>query len=69
MLLWLHPRKHFSDAIDGEPLPPLLAFWVEVHRLTCPPCRRFERSLKHTVEVGRALRDLPLEDEKRHEEP
>jgi hypothetical protein len=63
MLQSLHPSKHLSDSIDGEPLPLLTALNVRFHRACCPICRRVERSLRHTIEAGRALRDLPVDEE------
>ena len=56
-------RKHFSSAIDGEPPSGVTGLWVSMHRTICPFCRRFESSLKHTMELGHALKDLPLEDD------
>jgi len=56
-------RKHFSDAIDGEPLPVHTRLYVGFHRTFCPTCRAFERSLHKTLEAGHALRDLPFEED------
>jgi hypothetical protein len=49
--------------MDGGEVPLYLRFFVAAHRAVCPTCRRYERSLRHTVELGHALRDLPLEDD------
>ena len=56
-------RKHFSDAIDGEPVPLPMRLYVGLHRTICPACKGFEKSLRKTLEAGRALRDLPFEDD------
>ena len=50
-------RPHFSDVLDGEPLPPLATFAVKMHLTFCPMCRRTFRSLEATREAVRALRD------------
>jgi predicted anti-sigma-YlaC factor YlaD len=55
-------RRHLSDALDGVRLPPLLAFYVGLHRTICPMCRRYERSLVHTIEAARGLRDRDAND-------
>jgi hypothetical protein len=56
-------RKHFSDAVDGQPVSGLMKVYVGFHRAYCPLCQRYEKSLRHTMAVGRALKDLPLDDE------
>jgi hypothetical protein len=56
-------RRFFSDAIDGEPLPLLWRPYVACHRTFCPACKGYEKSLHKTLEAGRALRDLPFEED------
>jgi hypothetical protein len=57
-------RKYISDARDGQPLPGAATrLWVWLHRSICPLCRRYEKSLEHTLQAARALRDLPFEDD------
>ena len=48
---------HFSDFLDGEPLPLFSLFWVHAHLTFCPRCKRTYRSLTQTREVLRALRE------------
>ena len=59
----LPARKRISDAMDGQPVPGLMGLYVAFHRNHCPYCKRFEQSLKHTVALGRALRELPFEED------
>ncbi len=50
-------RPHFSDHLDGEPLPLVKGLLVRFHLLVCPPCKRVHRSLVATREALGALRD------------
>jgi predicted anti-sigma-YlaC factor YlaD len=50
-------RPYFSDQLDGEPLPPVVGFFVRFHIRVCPPCRRTYQSLAATRDALRALRD------------
>lgn len=54
-------RAHFSDRLDGEPLPLVPRVLVALHLTICPPCRRTHRSLVATREALRALRDAEVE--------
>ena len=54
---------HFSDHLDGVPLPLLARAWVRFHLTICPPCRRVHRALVETREALRALRDVDVEIE------
>jgi len=53
-------RSHLSDHLDGEPLPLLGRVLVRVHLAICPPCQRFDRSLRATREALHALRDADV---------
>ena len=48
-------RPHFSDAMDGVPLPLLAATGVRLHLLFCPWCRRHMQSLRNTRDALRAM--------------
>jgi predicted anti-sigma-YlaC factor YlaD len=48
-------RPHFSDRIDGMPLPFWRSMLVRLHLGICPECKRFNRSLLATREALRAL--------------
>jgi predicted anti-sigma-YlaC factor YlaD len=50
-------RSHFSEHLDGEPLPWKTRLLVQLHLTICPPCRRVARSLEATCEALHALRD------------
>jgi predicted anti-sigma-YlaC factor YlaD len=54
------PRTHFSDHLDGEPLPFFTGFVVRMHLTICPACRRLNRSLVATQAALRALQDADL---------
>jgi predicted anti-sigma-YlaC factor YlaD len=54
-------RAHFSDQLDGEPMPLGARLLVKLHLTICPPCRRAHRSLVATREALRALRDAEME--------
>jgi len=51
------PRSHFSDHLDGERLPLLVALRVRFHLLICAPCKRYHRSLAATRDALSSLRD------------
>lgn len=55
-------RRHLSDVIDGEKLPPLLRAYVGLHRTLCIFCRRTEQSLRATKAASAALRDVVDDD-------
>jgi hypothetical protein len=55
--------------MDGGEVPLHMKLFVAAHRALCPHCIRYEKSLRHTIELGHALRDLPLEDEGSNGEP
>ncbi len=53
-------RAHFSEHLDGEPLPFAARLLVRLHLLVCPPCRRTHRSLAATRDALASLRDADL---------
>jgi predicted anti-sigma-YlaC factor YlaD len=54
-------RPHFSDRLDGEPLPLFVRLKVGLHLRLCPQCRRVQRSLVATREALHALRDADVD--------
>jgi hypothetical protein len=51
---------HFSDHLDGQKLPFWRGLLVRMHLVSCPLCRRMNRSLEATRDALHALRDLDL---------
>jgi predicted anti-sigma-YlaC factor YlaD len=64
-------RRHFSDHLDGQPLPLLTSLHVRCHLLICPPCRRVRRSLEATRAALLALKDADVaaDDEPPYDSP
>lgn len=53
-----HPlRPHFSDRLDGEPVPPVIEFFTRLHLAFCPQCMRTYESLKETRRALALLRE------------
>jgi predicted anti-sigma-YlaC factor YlaD len=48
-------RAHFSDYLDGAPLPWWRRLLVSFHARYCPACRPLYRSLEATQEALSAL--------------
>jgi predicted anti-sigma-YlaC factor YlaD len=53
-------RRHFSDQLDGAPIPFWRRLLVRMHLRVCPQCIRFNRSLVATRAALRALRDTDV---------
>ena len=62
-------RPHFSDALDGAPLPFLAATGVRLHLTFCPWCRRHMVSLRNTKDALRALGAQDNESSSRSTKP
>jgi hypothetical protein len=56
--LCVNSRAYFSDHLDGVKLPMVRGLIVRWHLLTCPRCKRYQRSLVATRDALRDLRDL-----------
>jgi len=50
-------RAHFSDRLDGQPIPFWRGLLVRLHLRICPGCIRTNRSLEATRDALRRLRD------------
>jgi predicted anti-sigma-YlaC factor YlaD len=50
-------RPHFSDHLDGEPLPVHVRVGVRLHLTFCPMCRRTYLSLEQTRAALKALNE------------
>jgi len=51
-------RLHYSDLLDGQPLPWYVRLRQAFHLRFCGPCIRYHRSLAATRDALQALRDL-----------
>jgi predicted anti-sigma-YlaC factor YlaD len=52
-------RAHFSELLDGEPLPLFSRAVARLHLTVCPRCRNTWLALVATRDALRALRDSP----------
>ncbi len=50
-------RRHFSDLMDGQPVPFGSGLLARIHLTICPQCKRVQRSLTGTQDALHALRD------------
>jgi predicted anti-sigma-YlaC factor YlaD len=62
-------RPHFSDHLDGQPLPLGVRLMVGLHLRICPPCRRVHGSLVAAREALLALRDADVDVDVEREPP
>jgi hypothetical protein len=56
------PRRHFSDRLDGAPVPLLARLMMRMHLRICAPCIRYNRSLEATRDALQSLRDVDPRD-------